>query len=190
MSEKNLFRFQNEWLRLNDFKSWLIKINDNGKAAAFCKLCNKKLKCHKPVLSRHMLTNSHQTAASAIKSTTNISKALQNSTSKNGSVKRAELKMVGTLTTNHLAFRLVDDLIPVLKSCLPDSDILKDVNLHRTKATALVKNVLGPSFSEELYNKLQKPVFSIIIDETTDVSTTKQIAFTTIYYNDETSRIH
>lgn len=94
--------------------------------------------------------------------------------------------MVGTLATINLPFRLVDELTPVLKSSFPDCDTLKDVSLGRTKATALMKKVLGPIFSKELYDKLKNTCFSIIIHETTDISTTKQIAFAVVYYSEDT----
>ncbi|XP_065370891.1 uncharacterized protein LOC135963040 [Calliphora vicina] len=189
MTGRNSFRFQSDWLHKTEFKGWLVRIKDGENDAAFCKLCNKRLMCHKPVLSRHLNTNFHKAAAAAIKSTPNITIALNSSNSNKEAVKRAELKIVGLLATNNLAFRLVDDLVPILKSSFQDSDILKQVSLHRTKATALMKNVLGPDFSQELYTKLKNTVFSIIIDETTDISTTKQIAFTVIFYNDDTSSI-
>lgn len=173
MTDKKGFKFQSEWLKKTEFKGWLVKMNNGGSDFAYCKLCNKKLMSHKPVLSRHMETNAHKSAASAVKSTTSIAAALQNSVSKKTSVKRAELKIAGLLATNNLAFRLVDELIPVLKSSFQDPDVVKDINLHRTKATGLIKNVLGPSFSCELYDILKNTVFSIIIDETTNISTKK-----------------
>lgn len=60
MGSTTLYKFHSEWLQLNEFKGWLKQTNENGKDVAFCKICNKKLVPHKPILSRHMQTNGHK----------------------------------------------------------------------------------------------------------------------------------
>lgn len=59
------------------------------------------------------------------------------------------------------------------------ADLCKDrfdshsVRLHRTKCTNIIKNVLAPHFNNELQNDIGDGHFSILIDESTDVSFTK-----------------
>nr|CAH7749980.1 unnamed protein product [Callosobruchus chinensis] len=80
------------------------------------------------------------------------------------------------LVENNLSFSLTDRMIDLLKSAIPDSNILKKVSLKRTKATAVVKNVLGQHEKERLVDILKKTKFSILTDDSTDISTCKATA--------------
>ena len=61
--------------------------------------------------------------------------------------------------------------------------------MRRTKCTALVKKVLGPHFMDELREDIKEAPFSILVDESTDVSTTKLLGVSTIYYSRMMKRI-
>ena len=74
------------------------------------------------------------------------------------------------------------DLFP--KLC-PDSKIAISFKSKRTKSKCIVRNVLAPYFHEELVQRLQTSHFSVIIDETSDVSTAKELAVVTRVYNSE-----
>jgi hypothetical protein len=53
-----------------------------------------------------------------------------------------ELRLSAFIAEHNVAFQVVDHLVDVLKNELPDSKIMKDVRLKRSKCTALIKNVL------------------------------------------------
>jgi len=55
--------------------------------------------------------------------------------------------------------------------------------------TCIIKNALAPHFHKMLVEKLKDSFFSIIIDETTDVSTCKQLAIIKKVYNNETKTV-
>ena len=59
------------------------------------------------------------------------------------------------------------------------------LRLHQTKNKALVENILGPYFKSELLRDLQHEdcFFSLLTDETTDISVTKLLAFSVRYYS-------
>ena len=100
-------------------------------------------------------------------------------------VKNAELKLCGLLASNNLPFLLMDTLSPLLKAIFPDSVIAQNINIKRLKATNIMCESLGKSFLENLYEILRQPgvFFSIILDETTDISIKKQCAFSIIYFD-------
>ena len=55
--------------------------------------------------------------------------------------------------------------------------VIENLKLHRTKVGALSRNVLAPAFELELKKELEaNKVYSILIDETTDFSTSKLLA--------------
>lgn len=183
------YKFQSHWLEEPCFKAWLQRKKEGGKTAANCKVCNKDLVAHKKVLMRHLSSTQHKKSSSAIRNTAPIADCLKKNTSLEDKMKRAELKVVGMLVVNNFSFLSIDNIVPTLKQAFTDSEILNNLYMHRTKATAIVKNVLGACFSSELNEKLKQNYFSIIIDETTDVSVKKQIAFVVLFYDEASCRV-
>ncbi|VEN52571.1 unnamed protein product [Callosobruchus maculatus] len=106
-------------------------------------------------------------------------------------IKRAEIKLCGLLTTNNLPFSLMDTLTPLLSNIFPDSEIARGLKLKRTKATMVVTEDLGNFFLSELYKSIQEPgkFFSLVMDETTDISVKKQCAFTIIHFDDVHNKV-
>lgn len=68
--------------------------------------------------------------------------------------KIAELKIAAYIA-EHSALQTVDHLIEVLPHCQWDLslDALKNLKLHRTKCSMLIKNVLGPSMLDDLIER-------------------------------------
>ncbi|CAG5046361.1 unnamed protein product [Parnassius apollo] len=106
-------------------------------------------------------------------------------------VRKAELKLAGALAENNIPISFSDILGPLCKEIFADSVIAKNMNLHRTKATAIINNVLGNTFLEDIYEKLrgEKIFFSLIMDETTDQSSLKQCCFTAVVYDENTNKV-
>jgi hypothetical protein len=63
------------------------------------------------------------------------------------------------------------------------------VRHHRTKCSAIITNVLGPSFSDELRTQIGNQPYSIILDESTDVSQEKLMAYCVQYFNSQMKKI-
>lgn len=169
------------------FKDWLTKLEtttNNKNEYAFCKACNISLVAHKKDLYRHESTERHQKNMRQIAGNSKITDIM---TKRGGeATKRAEIKLCGLLAFNNLPFLLMDTLAPLCANIFPDSQIAKDLTLKRTKAAACMKESLGKQFKKQLSAELQKPgcFFSIIMDETTDKSTSKQCAFTIIFFKE------
>ena len=58
-----------------------------------------------------------------------------------------------------------------------------DFRLHRTKCAALIRNVISPECKKELLTDLKGMPFSLIIDESTDVGTKKQLCAMVRYFS-------
>lgn len=69
----------------------------------------------------------------------------------------------------------MDHLVKVVEKVCMDSEIAKTMACGRTKTTAVVKNVLGYHSFQTLRVHLQKSKFSLIVDESTDLSTQKHL---------------
>ncbi|KZS10354.1 Zinc finger-like protein [Daphnia magna] len=79
---------------------------------------------------------------------------------------------------------LMDTLQATLKTRVNDSAIVSNLRCGRTKTTALVKNVIGPAGKSDLVTILKSLHFSIIVDETTDRTTTKFLVTLVRYFNE------
>lgn len=83
----------------------------------------------------------------------------------------------------HSAIRSVDHLGELLKHT-GDSQF-SNLELHRTKCSKLIMNVIAPVFLNELIEDIGTSSYSIIIilDEYTDIGTNKYMAFCVRYYS-------
>lgn len=57
------------------------------------------------------------------------------------------------------------------------------LHLHRTKCTALITDVLEPAILQEIREEIGDQPYSILLDESTDVSESKLMAYCARYYN-------
>lgn len=63
----------------------------------------------------------------------------------------------------------------------------KGISLHRTKCTALINSVIGPVVHEDLLEDVGSGPYSLIVDESTDVTTKKQLCIVIRYYSKKLS---
>jgi hypothetical protein len=80
-------------------------------------------------------------------------------------------------------------LVPLLKVAFPDSKIAQNITMGRTKTTKIITNVLGKSQKEKIVEILKKRKFSLLIDESTDTSTGKNICLCVRYFNEDSGKI-
>lgn len=112
-------------------------------------------------------------------------------------IKKVELTLSLHVAT-HSAIRTVDHLGESLirMSKLYEHNIqpgkksiFEQIRLHRTKATLLLQKVIAPSINTELRRRLKNVPYSLVIDESTDVSTSKYMAACIRYYNHDAREV-
>ncbi|KAK3924016.1 Zinc finger MYM-type protein 1 [Frankliniella fusca] len=96
--------------------------------------------------------------------------------------KEADLKLAVFI---HCAVQSIDHLGEIL-TVLGKGSPLEKLRLHRTKCSKLISNVVAPAFLTEIKNDIGDSPYSLIVDESTDVSTTKFMALCVRYH----SKIH
>lgn len=178
-------KFNEKWTQMSQFKNWLVKkIDVNGRDIAFCKVCGSMLNAHLTELKRHGFSAKHLQNTKQMVQQIPVSQVFQTSTLTK-QTRIAELKLTAFLASKNLPFSLSDTLSPLLSTIFPDSKIAKNLSLKRTKTTAIMKNVLGNTFLNEQCDLLKQPgcFYSIIMDESTDISEIKQCAFVIIYFD-------
>ena len=95
-----------------------------------------------------------------------------------------EIKLCSFIVESNLSISLVEDLLPLLKDLSPTDDTLCQVTLGKQKATNIIRQVLGSYSIQLCMSKLKANKFSLIIDKTTDRSTTSQLAILGIYFDE------
>ncbi|CAH2108899.1 unnamed protein product [Euphydryas editha] len=61
--------------------------------------------------------------------------------------------------------------------------------MHRTKCTEVIKNILAPHFTEKLIKDIGEQKYSLIIDESTDISTSKQLGIVIRYFSRKLKKV-
>ncbi|XP_063590824.1 E3 SUMO-protein ligase KIAA1586-like [Penaeus indicus] len=89
--------------------------------------------------------------------------------------------MVCFLAEHNLPFSIADHMVELFKAMFPDSAIARELHMKKTKCTKLMGNCI----TKALVAKLQKEKFSVITDESTDVSTTKCMTVVVNFFDSE-----
>ena len=101
-----------------------------------------------------------------------------------------EVRVCAFLAEHNLPLSLIGPLVSLFKSTAPvnskEVEVLKGIHLSTTRCTNILRQGLGLHFSKELVQILRDTYFSVIPDETTDVSTDKQLGICVVYFDELT----
>lgn len=184
-------KFSYKWLETPEYKEWLEKSTKKSAEheLAYCRVCDMHITAHKKEIHSHHLSNRHVFHLREIKGNFNLKEMVTKSISLQQ--RRGEVMLAGFLAEHNLPIQTIDTLVELIPNICTDSKIAQGLKQHRTKTTAVIKNSLGAEFKKELNTLLSTPgsYFSIVMDETTDMSSTKQCAFVVIYYDNQVNEI-
>ncbi|KAF0723461.1 E3 SUMO-protein ligase KIAA1586-like, partial [Aphis craccivora] len=152
-------RFCDSWLNNKEYRPWLVSSKKS--------ICFEDNKGGISAVKKHMGTMKHQRAAKSVSGTSSISEMNQQMLSRTTTIAMF-------VTEHNILFNTTDHLVELLKSINPE--VISKLSCNRTKATAIVKNVLGATGFDNLVAKIKNQQFSMIIDESTDKTDTKHLA--------------
>jgi len=89
----------------------------------------------------------------------------------------------------HSAIASCDHLGEMCKHNFNDSEAAKGIKMHRTKCSEIIKNILGPYFNNELLSDIGDRKYSLLLDESNDVSVNKLLGIVIIYYSYKQGKI-
>lgn len=95
----------------------------------------------------------------------------------------AEIKLCGVLAEHNLPFHVMDHMTDLLRDIFQDPETVKALQLKRTKATEIVKNVIGLSYKEELAEELKENKFRVLCVESTDIGSVKTSCVVVRFYD-------
>jgi len=155
--KRRIREFKVSWLDDNCFKGWLTPHPSENRA--LCMACNTTISCRKTDLIRHSQTVKHIDKVKSLNFEA-IDNNNNNNKSHNSKVKSAEIKLA-TFFAEH---------IPLIKDIFNDSEIAQDISLARTKCSHIIKNIIAKRETEKIVDNLKTRYFSILVDESTDIS--------------------
>ena len=147
-----------------------IKKHDKTEEA-YCKLCRKSIAPRKAAIIQHSKTKEHSLKANAESNTVKLDNVFIPKVS--DTTRTAELELA-TAVCCHSSLLCVDHLGEIIKRNGKGSTV-SAINLHRTKFSRLVDAVIAPSMKADLKKDVQGKKYSILLDESTDVSTAKHL---------------
>lgn len=178
-SKKRKRAVQNYSLKWTDID--YANASSKGSEYFYCTKCLKDLKCAagKRVVIKHGQTDTHKEKASNCQTQKKITEVFSKSNALASKVKEAEIKLAAFAVDHNISFNSVGPLVDLLKNIISDSEIVKLISCNRTKCTKIVCNVTGQESFQEMVKFLQTKKFSLLVDESTDVSGTKNLAIIT-----------
>lgn len=183
--EKKIYKqkFRSSWIHDNRFKSWIMEVNNN-KFLAKCRFCNIIIKAKASVLEQHFNSDGHKTASEPFSDSRNNQTCLsKNYFNKNIKFKahKAEARLALFIVA-HTAFRSIDHLQDICKLEFKDSEH-SNLKIHRTKCCGIILNILAPYFEKILREDIGDNKFSLLVDESTDVSVNKVLGVAIRYFS-------
>lgn len=140
------------------------------------------MNAHKKSLQEHGMSKKHLQSANDKQIVVNLPKIDKVKATLSEKRKVVELK-IATYVAEHCSLKTVDYLSIIIKGLDEESRVLQDIKLHRTKCSALIKNVLSPCILEELLEDINQSYYSLIIDESTTIDTKKVLCLMIRYFS-------
>ncbi|KAL7290005.1 hypothetical protein TKK_0015737 [Trichogramma kaykai] len=118
----------------------------------------------------------------------NVKKITNNYTALEKKRAISQFQLVMLNVERNISFLYTNYFMATLKGCIDDSEILKDLQLCRKRAKRIVCDVIAPECRARLREILSAQKFSIIVDESTDVTVEKSMCILVRYYDIELKR--
>ncbi|XP_044595618.1 uncharacterized protein LOC123272703 isoform X2 [Cotesia glomerata] len=177
-------KFRDDWLTDPLLKDWLTSVvNEAGEKLSKCLMCGTTLKNHYSTLKDHASASKH---VRLIKEITSANQPKLPFKPANVSNIQQEEAGFALYIAVHSSINVVDHLSEVINHTHKDQDKIK---LHRTKCGSIIKNIIALHFFDCLKNDLNNQHYSLLLDESTDVSVSKYLGIIIIYYSNAHKKV-
>ncbi|KAK2721272.1 hypothetical protein QYM36_003526 [Artemia franciscana] len=168
------------WEQYEKLKHFVVRSPHDGKTA-WCKFCCKTLNGSKYNMIVHSQRESHRENVKIDGSQMPLNPLFESTYQRRQAVSLCELRFVAWFAAEDIPFNKADSLTPFLKASVPDSSILRQVKLKRTKVKGVIHDLMAPQERQTLADLLTRAHYSLIVDETTDKSSAKALVMVAKY---------
>ncbi len=174
-------KFRKAWLADNQFKEWLKPVigDDNS---AMCKFCRTPMQAHLSSLLGHSQGKKHKSNVKAM-GTSSSGTITDSFKPKLPDPKHLTELRLAVFIAEHCSTLAVDHLGELISSLDSSVVAIKGLQLHRSKCTHLMIHVIAPSMAKDLRTDIGNNFYSLIIDESTNVSNVQCLGITVRFYS-------
>lgn len=176
------------WETFSDLKDWLRPV-EADKKKAYCLFCKCEVNAKLSDLRRHTQTQKHVKASDPFCSSRQTKLTFSKVNTKLSlSTSEAEGRLA-LLVSEKCSFSTTDDITEYCKRAFGDSEVASNMMIRRTKCRDIVVNVLAPHFMGDLLTDIGSEKYSLIVDESTDISDVKLLGVVIRYYSGQLNKI-
>ncbi|KAL6434456.1 hypothetical protein ACFW04_006098 [Cataglyphis niger] len=183
--------FQQHWLEIDLFKPWLREVSHDVNSF-FCTFCNTSVIGGLSQIYRHAETIKHKTMCKTNKTNESSEDVKTNDEPILSFEKRkklAEKRYAALIVDKNISHQTAKEILTLFQEIGKDYNVLKKMNMGRTKCTNIISNVLCPVETDRVVSNIQNTKFSIFIDETSDILNEKWMTFLVRYVDPKTLNI-
>uniref|UniRef100_A0A1A7ZYI7 Uncharacterized protein n=1 Tax=Nothobranchius furzeri TaxID=105023 RepID=A0A1A7ZYI7_NOTFU len=173
-------KYRKEWESLPEFKGWL-KPHAGSDIRATCMYCKTDLYAKLSDIKKHAATQKHIEKAKPYNQASQPK--LTFVAKKTDTLKQAEAT-IALAISDHCSILSCDHIGLACKAAFPDSTIAQNFRMHRTKCTEMINGVLAPYFIQRLVADIGSNKYSLLLDESTDVSVSKYLGIVVRYFSE------
>ena len=182
-----LQEYLKEWEEIPECKGWLTT-SKRTPGKAYCTVCDKDLEYKQGGvydLKRHADRVTHRKKFNAAQSSGDLRQLVKPRQADATSVAATNgvLKLAFFIAEHHIPLAVADHLVPLLSSICPDSKVASAMKAGRTKMSAAV-HCVAEEMHGDLLKILSTSFFSIMPDESADVSVLEQVAVAVRVFDD------
>ena len=149
---------------------------------AYYKFCKSTLKAQYQDLKLHCETKKHKTC---LPTQTNTFDCFEVKCDDSAQIEAS----IAMFVTSHCAIKNCDRFVDLCKSKIKNSKCLNGVQMHRTKCTNIIKNILCNHFEKDLSNDVGAGKFSLLLDESNCIAASKLLGLSIIYHSTQQSKV-
>lgn len=166
---------------------WAIP-SHKGASYALCKICKRHISVAYGGfrdLAKHEATTIHESRSRDVSTSTSLSSFFNKThgPKRDSSVIAAEVRFSYFVGEHHLPISIADHCTKLFPLMFPDSAIAKSFRCGRTKTTSVIKVIAQDVLSEITKRVNNSKFFSILIDETTDITVYQQMGIMIRYFD-------
>lgn len=172
-----LHKYRQEWKNNEEFKAWISE-SKQGNQYFYCKICNGDYIGGLSAVKKHSNSKKHIFKMKTLFKQKTLTESSFKSSNHN-ILKQNEIRIAAFVAEHNLPVNISDHLTELTKSICASGiapSQLRQMSCGRTKCTAIINNVLGKTNFENLIGKLKINKFSLLVDESTDISAEKVLA--------------
>lgn len=159
-------KVRENWPEHREFKEWLRKDVTNA-SRVFCSYCKCSFTAKFSDIRAHANTKKHASAVGGVVQVNKLNFVKL-------PTKTSEQEVALCLfVAQHAAILSADHLSQICSQKFAECNAAKHIKVHRTKCTNIINNVLAPDFFEDLREDIGDAKYSLLLDESTDIATTK-----------------